>query len=69
MSQPINDREIFMFTIEVGVALSRPPKTDRISQVQVLAFTESEAHLTALQMAHRPDVVMPVFSSTVAVEV
>lgn len=56
-----------LVAVEVGVALSRPPRTDRISRVIVeVEFTgdwlvaESEARITACWIATRRDVVMPV---------
>lgn len=51
--------------VHVGVALSRPPGVDRISRILVEADSEIEAMLIACQMAHRPDVVMPVSSEVV----
>jgi hypothetical protein len=56
--------------VEVGVALTRPPKTDRISRVLVEVDlvgedwfgAETEAQLIACWMVCRPDVVMPVYS-------
>jgi tetrahydromethanopterin S-methyltransferase subunit F len=58
-----------LVAVEVGVALSRPPKVDRISrQVVEVDYRGDflaelvEAELIACQMAHRPDVVMPVYS-------
>lgn len=63
--------------VEVGVALTRPPRLDRISRVVVdvpcpswrdLPAAETDAELTALGIAAaQPDVVMPVFSRVVEV--
>lgn len=63
--------------VEVGVALSRPPKVDRISRVLVeVEFdpmtdsffdAELQAELIATHMATRPDVVMPVSSKVVGI--
>lgn len=51
-----------LIVVEVGVALSRPPKVDRISKVVVEAEDELAGELIACQMAHRPGVAMPVYS-------
>jgi len=62
--------------VEVGVALSRPPRLDRLSRVLVeVEFdpitgpgwfsAETEARLVACWMATRPDVVMPVSATVV----
>lgn len=64
-----------LVVVEVGVALSRPPRVDRLSRVVVeVPFTgsfqdaETEAALIACQMAAvRPEVVMPVSSVVVDV--
>ena len=54
-----------IIAVEVGVALARPPKVDRISRVVVEADSETEGELIACQMVHRPDVTMPVYSRVV----
>jgi hypothetical protein len=56
-----------LVAVEVGVALSRPPRVDRISKVLVEAPTEIEAQLLACQIACRRDVVMPVYSQVLDV--
>lgn len=58
--------------VEVGVALSRPPKLDRMSRVLVevefdgsFFAAETEARLLATDIAMRPDVVMPVYAQVI----
>jgi hypothetical protein len=53
--------------VEVGVALSRPPKVDRISKVIVEADSALDGELLACRMVCRPDVVMPVYSKLLEV--
>lgn len=55
-----------VYTIEVGVALRRPPRVDQLRQYRVSACSGREAELTALQWAAgSPGVVMPVSSLVV----
>lgn len=52
-----------MWTVEVDLALSRPPKNDRTSRVTLLSCCAHHAELTAIEMAmlvHKA--VMPVGS-------
>lgn len=52
-----------IFKVQVGVALSRPPKVDRLSVVAVDADGWIDADTIACQMAMcHPDVVMAVSS-------
>jgi hypothetical protein len=54
--------------VEVGVALGRPPRLDRLSRVLVEADSEVEGRLVATQMAAcQPGVAMPVWSAVVDV--
>ena len=54
--------------VEVGVALGRPPRLDRVSRVLVEAVDELEGELLATQLACcRRDVAMPVWSRVVDV--
>jgi hypothetical protein len=49
-----------VYTVEVGVALARPPRTDRTVWYRIAADSGDEAELTAAQWAaSRPRVVMP----------
>lgn len=58
-----------VYTVHVGVALTRPPRTDALVRVLVEAATDPEAHCLAAQIAHcHPFVVMPVSTEIVALE-
>lgn len=48
-----------IFTVEVGVALNRPPTTDEIRKVRVIADNATEASIIAAQIASCTSV-MPV---------
>ena len=58
-----------IFTVYVGVALSRPPKEDEVVRVRVEAPNATQAGLLACQIAAcRPGVVMPVSTEIDPVE-
>jgi hypothetical protein len=55
-----------LFTVEVGVATSRPPKTDRITRIRISAISAYEAEITAILMAEvYPETVMATFSQII----
>lgn len=69
-SKQETEAQTVIVAVQVGVALTRPPRTDRYSRILVHAdidpanpdwfAAETEARLTACHIAHRPDVVMVV---------
>lgn len=59
----------FKYVVDVGFAMERPPVERHTSRVHLMADSDHQAHLTALQMvAGRPGVVMPTSSRIHEVE-
>lgn len=59
-----------VYTVDVAVALARPPRVDQYRRYRILAVDDFEAALVALYWAwNSPGVVMPVGAEVVDVEV